>query len=166
MGDQNAQVNDFFSKFDNEEENLVDFSDSLPEEKEVEAKESEVKANPKGTKEETSQEVDSDSKDKDDKLTPFHEHPRWKEKLASEKKLKAANKDMNDKFEKMQQKIEALENKPKTDDEIDNMTPKEAAKYAREQAEKEFNQKSELSKKEDDEADRYIDEQLEAIKDT
>ncbi len=162
MGDTNAQVEDYFSKFDNEEENLVNFSDSLPETKETDTKETKEVIDPKGTEEEVSKEAEPEIPED----TPFHKHPRWQEKLSENKKLKEQQSEWKKEREELQARLEALESVPKTDEELEWMTPAEIQAYTREQLEKENAKKAELSKREEEEADRYIDESLEAIKDT
>jgi len=160
MGNQDA-VDALFSRFDNEEENLVDFSDSSSETK--------VSENKEDTKIETkTDDSDKSVESKEEKLddnTPFHKHPRWKQKLDENKSLKENNKSMQDKFDNMQKEIEALKSKPLTDEQLEKMSPKEIMEHTREQIEKESSQKTELQNKKDADADKYIDDSLQGLKD-
>jgi len=168
MTDINAQADSFFSKFDNEEENLVSFSDSLPEEtKEVKTEEPKEIITPKDAKEETPKDAETDPKELElDKDTPFHKHPRWQEKLKENKDLKSKNVESEKKMQKLMDRLDALESKPITDEELEWMTPKEIQDYTKEQYEKELSKKETQDKLADEEADRMINEALEAIKDT
>jgi len=162
MGNQDA-VDAMFSRFDNEEENLVDYSDSSSEEK-VSENEEDTKTD--DSKDDSDKSAETDSKeDKLDENTPFHKHPRWKQKLNENKSLKETNKSMQDKFDLMQKEIESLKNKPLTDEQLNDMTPKEIMEHTKKQMETEYNQKTELSKKQEIEADKYIDESLQDLKD-
>lgn len=159
-----AWVEEYFSRFDKEEENLVDFSESSTEGKEEtsEASKTAVKEEQKDTSKTSNTEATNSEEDKN---TPFHEHPRWQEKLKSERELKERLKKRDEEFEEMKKEIESLKNKPLTDEELEEMSPKEAAEYAREQALKEFEMKQNLSKKEEEEAEKYIEETLQDLKD-
>ena len=165
MGNQDA-VDSLFSRFDNEEENIVDFSDSSPEAKVSESKVAED-TKPEEVRNNDSDKSDyTDSKEEQaDENTPFHKHPRWQQKLANEKKLKEENKSMQERFDTMQKEIESLKSKPLTDEQLNNMTPQEIMDHTKKQLETEYNQKTELQKKEDEEADRYIEDSLEGLKD-
>jgi len=165
--ENNDAANSFFSKFDNEEETLVDFSDSSSEKQEVETKEVKEVINPEQTKEETSKEakVETKEEEKVDENTPFHKHPRWQQKLANEKKLKEENKNFQLELEKMREEIQAMKSKPLTDEQLNDMTPQEIMEHTKRQLELEYNQKQELQTKSDAEADKYIEDSLEELKD-
>jgi len=151
-----ASVEDFFSQYDTPEE-TYDHSDSSSER-------TEVPEEPEPTK--PADEVEDDKTDTpDDKQTPFHEHPRWQEKLAENKALKESNAKRDKEYQELMDRLDAVENKPLSDEDIENMTPREAMEYARKQTEREFNKKSELSTKEKDDANRYIDDTLAELKD-
>ena len=159
----NADVENFFSRFDKEE--TVDSSESLPDNKEEDSLESKEVATKEETKEDDSKTTNKEKSEEVEADTPFHKHPRWQAKLAENKKLRDSEKEWAIKFEDMQKQIESLKSAPKTDDEIEAMTPKEAMEYQRELLEAEYANKNALETKEKDEADKYISETLSDLKD-
>jgi len=167
MSEINAQVENFFSKFDNEETELVDFSESLPETPETPKEEPKEVITPKVEEKEVSKEAETETKEIEvDDNTPFHKHPRWQQKLQENKDLKNKYADSEKKMQDLMDRLDNLESKPKTDEELEWMTPKEIQDYTREQYEKETSKKQTQDKLADEEADRTINEALEAIKDT
>lgn len=154
-----ASVESFFSKFDDAENNEINTSDSSTDTKEVSLEITEKKEDAKSESNESKEDNNVDEN------TPFHKHPRWQQKLESEKKLKESNKSLQEKFESLQKEINSLKNKPLTDEQLEGMTPKEIMEYTKKQMESEFNQKQELSTKEKEDADQYIDESLQNLKD-
>jgi hypothetical protein len=115
MENSNDAAINFFSKFDNEEEILVDFSDSSPEPKEVPKEEPKEVINPEETKVDTPKEAKSNSEDN----IPFHKHPRWQEKLKENKELKAKQSQWEKERQELQERLEKLENKPLTDEDLE-----------------------------------------------
>jgi len=65
----------------------------------------------------------------------------------------------------MEKELKSLKNKPLTDEQLEGMSPKEVMEYTKKQMEAEYNQKQELSEKKKQEADKYIDETLNRLKD-
>lgn len=155
-----ASVDSFFSKFDSEESNEINISDSSTDTKDVSLEEKEDTTDKSDNKDES-----ETAESKEDKNVPFHEHKRWKQKIASEKKLKESNKSLQDKYDLMLKENEALKNKPLTDEQLEGMSNKEVMEHTRKQMQSEFNEKELLSTKEKDDADKYIDETLENLKD-
>ncbi len=154
-----AWVEDYFSKFDKEEESSTDSSSEKQEEgsEDSEGKDTQKEWEETDSKDSTKKEAEKD--------TPFHEHPRWKEVQKERKTLRSEKAEWQKEREEMSKRLNALENKPKTDEEIDAMTPREAIKYQRELMESENTSKSNLTKKEDEEAERYVEETLSDLKD-
>lgn len=166
-----AGVDSFFSKFDNAGEEEINTSDSSSDTKDISFNESgktEEKKDVKddsGKTEESKKEESAKTEEEKDKDTPFHEHKRWKQKLENERKLKADNKSLNSKYDELLKENESLKHKPLTDEQLNDMTPQQIMDHTKAQMEKEFSNKQELSKQSTEEAEKYIDESLEALKD-
>lgn len=155
MEEIDASVDSYFSKFDKEE--TIDKSDSVPDEKEEVEKKETIEMDKKDTSEKSDDETDKD--------IPFHEHPRWKEVMKERKELRKSEKQWEKEKQELNDKISKLETKPLSDDELNNMTPKEIQEYTKKQFEKDMKLKQELSNKEQVEADKYISETLSDLKD-
>lgn len=160
-----AQVNDYFSKFDWEDSND---SASSADTKEVETKE-EVKVEDTDTDSndttDSSENSDTSSDDSKEENTPFHEHPRWKELIKERKELRSSKQDSANKIFDMEKRIKELESKPLSDDDYADMTPTEIKESFRKQWESENELNSMVSKREQEDTDRYIDDTLQDLRD-
>lgn len=168
-----ANIEKYFSKFDTEE-NTWDTSESVTDTKEVEVKESKEvvsKETPKEeSKTETSETASQEGKEegregKKEEQTPFHEHPRWQEKLKENKTLRESKKQWDTEKQEMMNRITKLENKTLSTEELEGMSPVEIQEHTRKQSEFEYNQKLETAQKSEKEAEEYIDQSLWDLKD-
>jgi len=167
----NADVESFFSKFDNEENELVDKSASFTDTKQEEVKSSDNdnatsdKLAVKSKEEDKTEPVKASDEPKEEDNAPFHKHPRWQEMVKERKELRKSREDWESEKQEMAKKIAELENKPLTDEELESMTPKEIQEYTKKQLESEFSLKSESESKEQKEAEEYIEQTLSDLRD-
>jgi C-terminal processing protease CtpA/Prc len=85
--------------------------------------------------------------------------------MKERKELRESQKAWEKEKSEMSERLSRLENTPKTEDEINNMTPQEAIAYAEEKMKREYESKSTLTEREEKEAEQYIEETLSDLKD-
>lgn len=132
------------------------------EESKIENKEETTKTQDKNTSN-TSDEVD---KSKNDENVPFHKHPRFQEIIKERKELRKSDKEKEKKIFDMGKRIKQLESQPLNDEQLDGKTPAEIKEMLEKQIKSEMEYNQLIEKKEKEEADKYVTETIQDLKDS